>query len=40
MDEEQKERIIQEARKCNPDIKIYQMTVDPEAFRLKDILIV
>ena len=32
---EEKEKIIKEARKCNPDIKIYQMTVDPEAFRLK-----
>ena len=32
---EDKEKIIKEARKCNPDIKIYQMTVDPDAFRLK-----
>ena len=37
--EEEKEKIVKEARKCNPDIKIYQMTVDPDAFRLKDIQI-
>lgn len=36
---EEKEKIIKVARQCNPDIKIYQMTVDPEAFRLKDELI-
>ena len=35
----EKERIIKEARKCNPNIKIYQMTVDPEAFRLREQLI-
>jgi len=34
--EETKEKIIKIARKCNPDIKIYQMTIDPEAFRLKE----
>ena len=39
MSNEEKEKIIKEARKCNPDIKIYQMTVDPEAFRLKEVLI-
>ena len=33
---ETKEKIIKVARKCNPDIKIYQMTIDPEAFRLKE----
>lgn len=33
--EKEKERIIQVARKCNPDISIYQMIVDPEALRLK-----
>lgn len=32
---ESREKIIKAARKCNPDIKIYQMTFDPEAFRLK-----
>ena len=31
-----KEKIIKAARKCNPDIKIYQMTIDPEAFQLKE----
>lgn len=31
-----KENIIKVARKCNPNIKIYQMTIDPEAFRLKE----
>ena len=29
------EEIIKVAKKLNPDIKIYQMTTDPEAFRLK-----
>jgi hypothetical protein len=33
---EAREKIIKAARKCNPDIKIYQMTIDPEAFRLKE----
>lgn len=32
---EEKVKIIKEARRCNPDIKIYQMTIDSEAFRLK-----
>lgn len=36
---EEKERIIEVARKCNPSIKIYQMEVDPEAFRLKEQII-
>lgn len=36
---EAKEKIIKVARKCNPDIKIYQMTINPEAFRLKEELI-
>lgn len=36
---EEKERIIKVARKCNPSIKIYQMEVDPEAFRLKEVLV-
>lgn len=31
-----KEKIIKVARKCNPDIKIYKMTINPEAFRLKE----
>lgn len=34
--QEDKEKIITVARKCNPDIKIYKMTIDPEAFRLKE----
>lgn len=33
---ESMEKIIKAARKCNPDIKIYQMTIDPEAFRLRE----
>ena len=37
---EEKERIIDVARKCNPSIKIYQMTVDPEAFRLKGVPVI
>jgi hypothetical protein len=39
MIDQDKEKIIKVARKCNPDIKIYQMTIDPEAFRLKEELI-
>ena len=37
--DDDKAKIIKEARKCNPDIKIYQMKIDPEAFRLKEELI-
>lgn len=36
---ETKEKIIKVARKCNPNIKIYQMTIDPKAFRLEEELI-
>ena len=36
MDKEEKERIIKEARKCNPDIKILQMTEDQDALKLKE----
>ena len=36
MDGEKKEQIIEAARKLNPDIKIYQMRIDPEAFKLKE----
>lgn len=32
--ERRKKKIIKIARKCNPYIKIYQMTVNPDAFRL------
>ncbi len=37
--DEDKENCIKEARKCNPDINIYQMEPDPNAFRLKEVLI-
>ena len=33
---EEKEKIIKVAKKLNPEIKIYQMTIDPDAFRLKE----
>lgn len=33
--EKDKEKIIKVARRCNPEINIYQMTIDPKAFRLK-----
>lgn len=36
IDKEEKEKIIKVALKLNPEIKIYQMTIDPEAFRLKE----
>lgn len=36
MADDKKERIIEAARRCNPDIKIYQMKVDSEAFQLKE----
>ncbi len=39
MDKKDKEEIINAARKCNPCIKIYQMIIDPEAFRLNEKLI-
>jgi hypothetical protein len=35
IDKEKRQEIIAVARKCNPNIKIYQITTDPEAFRLK-----
>ena len=34
-----KENVIKVAYKCNPDINIYQMTIDPKAFRLKEELV-
>ena len=37
--EKEKQRIIEEARNCNPNIKIYQRNVDPEAFKLKEEII-
>ena len=39
IDKERKNEIIKVAKECNPNIKIYQMTVDPEAFRLKEELV-
>lgn len=34
-----KDKIIKAAKELNPEIKIYQMTIDPEAFRLTEKLI-
>ena len=39
MNEEEKEKIIKAAKKTNPNINIHQMTTDPNAFKLKDVLI-
>lgn len=39
MRDEDREGIIAMARRCNPNIAIYQMAIDPEAFRLKEILV-
>ena len=39
IDKEKKERIIKAAKELNPEIKIYQMAIDPDAFRLKEGLI-
>ena len=36
IEKEDKEEIIKNARKRNPNIKIYQMKPDPEAFKLKE----
>jgi hypothetical protein len=36
IDEEKKTDIIKAALTLNPDIKIYQMEIDPKAFRLKE----
>ncbi len=36
IDAEKGEEIIAAARQLNPEIKIYQMTIDPDAFRLKE----
>ena len=35
----EKDKIIKEARLCNPGIKVYQMTIDPDAFKLREELI-
>ena len=37
--EKDKEKVIKVAHKCNPDINIYQMTIDPKAIRLKEELV-
>ena len=39
IDERKKKEIINVSRKLNPEIKIYQMTIDPDAFRLKEEII-
>lgn len=36
IDAEKREEIIEAAQKLNPKIKIYQMTIDPEALKLKE----
>lgn len=37
IDEKKKKEVISAARELNQEIKIYQMTIDPDAFRLKEI---
>ena len=39
IDKDDKEKLTKLATKLNPKIKIYQMNVDPNAFRLKEDLI-
>lgn len=39
IDKKDKDNIIKVARRCNPNIKLYQMTIDPEAFKLKAVSI-
>ena len=39
MDTDEKSKIISVARKLNPDIKIYQMGIDANAFKLNTELI-
>jgi hypothetical protein len=39
MKKKKRAEIVEVARKCNPAIKIYQMTIDPDAFRLKAVLL-
>ena len=36
MDEEKKAEVIEAVRKLSTEIIIYQMTIDPEAFKLKE----
>lgn len=39
MNEEQKREVVKVARLCNPEIKVYEMMVDPKAFRLNESLL-
>lgn len=39
IDAKQKEKITKVARMCNPDIKVYKMNVDPDAFKLEEELL-
>lgn len=39
INEKDKEKIIKVAKERNPEIKIYQMKIDPEAFKLKEEII-
>ena len=39
IDQEDRGKLIKVARKLNPKIKIYQMTIDSEAFRLKAVIL-
>ena len=39
IDKDKREELIKVAKERNPNIKIYQMTIDPDAFRLKEELI-
>ena len=39
IDKNKREKMIRVARQLNPEIKIYQMTIAPEAFRLKEEII-
>ena len=33
--DDEKEKIVKAAYNCNPEIKIYQMNIDPKTFRQK-----
>ena len=39
VEKDKREKLIEVARQKNPEIKIYQMTIDPDAFRLKEEII-
>lgn len=34
IDKERKEKIVQLAKTLNPDIKVYQMNIDPQSFNV------